>query len=46
MKLLSILIQKKIEMLNRVRSYLNIMDENKVLSKEEMLDVLSHKIKR
>jgi hypothetical protein len=22
------------------------MDENKVLSKEEMLDVLSHKIKR
>ena len=33
-------------MLNRVRSYLNIMDENKVLSKEEMLDVLNNKIKR
>ena len=37
-------------MLNRVRSYLNIMDENKGLSKEEinqgMLDVLNNKIKR
>ena len=37
-------------MLNRVRSYLNIMDENKGLSKEEinqgMIDRLNHKIKR
>jgi hypothetical protein len=37
-------------MLNRVRSYLNIMDENKGLSKEEinqgMMDALNNKIKR
>ena len=37
-------------MLNRVRSYLNTLDENEVLSKEEinqgMLDVLNNKIKR
>jgi len=37
-------------MLNRVRSYLNIMDENKGLSKKEinqgMMDVLNNKIKR
>ena len=37
-------------MLNRVRTYLNTLDENEVLSKEEinqgMLDVLNNKIKR
>ena len=42
--------RKQIEMLNRVRSYLNTLDESEVLSKEEinqgMLDVLNHKIKR
>jgi hypothetical protein len=42
--------RKQIEMLNRVRSYLNTLDENEVLSKEEinqgMMDVLNHKIKR
>ena len=42
--------RKQIEMLNRVRSYLNTLDESEVLSKEEinqgMMDVLNHKIKR
>ena len=42
--------RKQIEMLNRVRSYLNTLDENEVLSKEEinqgMMDRLNHKIKR
>ncbi len=42
--------RKQIEMLNRVRSYLNTLDENEVLSKEEinqgMMDTLNHKIKR
>ena len=42
--------RKQIEMLNRVRSYLNTLDESEVLSKEEinqgMLDVLNNKIKR
>ena len=37
-------------MLNRVRSYLNTLDESEVLSKEEinqgMMDVLNNKIKR
>ena len=37
-------------MLNRVRTYLNTLDESEVLSKKEinqgMLDVLNHKIKR
>ncbi len=41
---------KQIEMLNRVRTYLNTLDESEVLSKEEinqgMMDVLNHKIKR
>ena len=41
---------KQIEMLNRVRSYLNTLDESEVLSKEEinqgMIDALNHKIKR
>ncbi len=41
--------RKQIEMLNRVRSYLNTLDENEVLSKEEinqgMMDTLNHKIK-
>ena len=42
--------RKQIEMLNRVRTYLNTLDESEVLSKEEinqgMMDVLNHKIKR
>ena len=42
--------RKQIEMLNRVRSYLNTLDESEVLSKEEinqgMIDALNHKIKR
>ena len=42
--------RKQIEMLNRVRSYLNTLDESEVLSKEEinqgMMDVLNNKIKR
>ena len=42
--------RKKIEMLNRVRSYLNTLDESEVLSKEEinqgMMDTLNHKVKR
>ena len=42
--------RKQIEMLNRVRSYLNTLDESEVLSKEEinqgMMDRLNHKIKR
>ena len=42
--------RKQIEMLNRVRSYLNTLDESEVLSKEEinqgMIDRLNHKIKR
>ena len=42
--------RKQIKMLNRVRSYLNTLDESEVLSKEEinqgMMDVLNHKIKR
>ena len=42
--------RKQIEMLNRVRSYLNTLDETEVLSKGEinqgMLDVLNHKVKR
>ena len=37
-------------MLNRVRTYLNTLDESEVLSKEEinqgMIDALNHKIKR
>ena len=42
--------RKQIEMLNRVRSYLNTLAESEVLSKEEinqgMIDALNHKIKR
>ena len=42
--------RKQIEMLNRVRTYLNTLDESEVLSKEEinqgMMDVLNNKIKR
>ena len=42
--------RKQIEMLNRVKSYLNTLDESEVLSKEEinqgMIDALNHKIKR
>lgn len=41
--------RKQIEMLNRIRSYLNTLDETEVLSKEEinqgMMDTLNHKIK-
>ena len=41
--------RKQIEMLNRVRTYLNTLDESEVLSKEEinqgMIDVLNNKIK-
>ena len=42
--------RKQIEMLNRVRTYLNTLDESEVLSKKEinqgMMDVLNNKIKR
>ena len=42
--------RKQIEMLNRVRTYLNTLDEREVLSKKEinqgMMDVLNNKIKR